>query len=94
MQVVVYSVIVFVLLGTGHGAVAIPVALTDDVWTNTVGGKASSVQACDKIMLLPLTGKSCLVWGFVLQYCCCPQCRTLCTHLHVWLWVGLVCGTS
>lgn len=33
MWVVVYSVIVFVLMGTGHGAVA------DDVWTNTAGGK-------------------------------------------------------
>lgn len=37
MWVAVYSVIVFVLMGTGHGAVAIPVALTDDVWTKTVG---------------------------------------------------------
>lgn len=39
MWVAIYSVVVFVLMGAGHGAVAMPVALTDDVWTNTAGGK-------------------------------------------------------
>lgn len=45
----VYSVIVFVLMETGHGAVAIPVALTDDVWTNTVGEKQALYRFVTKL---------------------------------------------
>lgn len=43
MWVAVYSVIVFVLIGTGHGVTAIPVALKDDVLTKTAE-KASSLH--------------------------------------------------
>lgn len=55
MWVVVYFVTVFVVMGTGHGAVAIPVALTDDVWTNTVGGKQALhrfvTKLCSSLLL-------------------------------------------
>lgn len=55
MQVAVYSVIGFVLMGAGHGAVAILVALIDDVRTNRVGGKQTLhrfvTELCSSLLL-------------------------------------------
>lgn len=41
MWVAIYSVIAFILMGTGHGVLAIPVALKDDVLTKTVEKESS-----------------------------------------------------